>query len=153
MINYDISEELEFGESFQHPSFNFTILLRNPERIPNLSSSSKKYYCIINNINGLANQYRGGLNVSVNDEKGSILSLSITGQNKMQISDYLNKLCEVYIRSNLEEKNRVSVNTIRFIDEQLSGIVDSLESAGIRLQNFRSANKVIDISKEGNFPI
>ncbi|HBH48913.1 MAG TPA: tyrosine protein kinase, partial [Bacteroidales bacterium] len=35
--------------------------------------------------------------------------------------------------------------------QQLKGIVDSLESAGIRLQQFRSNNKLIDLSKEGSF--
>ncbi|NJK86759.1 MAG: hypothetical protein HC906_13100 [Bacteroidales bacterium] len=115
------------------------------------TSNRKKYYFYVNNLNGLANQYRGALSVDVNSERGSIINLSITGHVQEQITDYLNKICEIYIRSNLDEKNRVSENTIRFIDDQLRGVVDSLESAGIRLQNFRSSNKVIDISKEGSY--
>ncbi len=88
--------------------------------------------------------------MEVNDEKGSILTLSLTGPNKEQICDYLNKLSEVYIRSNLDEKNMTSSNSIRFIDDQLHEIIDSLKRAGVRLQNFRSENRIINISQEGN---
>ncbi len=109
-----------------------------------------QYYFMMHDINGLVNQYRGGLNVEVNDEKGSILTLSLTGPNKEQICDYLNKLSEVYIQINLDEKNITSSNTIRFIDDQLHEIIDSLKSAGVRLQNFRSENRIINISQEGN---
>ena len=85
----------------------------------------------MHDINGLVNRYRAGLNVEVNDEKGSILTLSLTGPNKEQICDYLNKLSQVYIQSNLDEKNTTSSNTIRFIDDQLHEIIDSLQTAGV----------------------
>jgi tyrosine-protein kinase Etk/Wzc len=111
----------------------------------------QKYYFYFNDIHSLSNAYRSRLNVDVNAERGSILTLSISGTVPEQISDYLNKLSEVYIHNNLNEKNAVSENTIAFIDQQLSGIVDSLELAGVRLQQFRSKNKLIDLSKEGNF--
>jgi len=147
----NISQEMHFGEKFSNPHFNFTIKLRDPERFHFENLSSFKYYFIITDINALANSYKTNLKVEVNNEKGSILMLSITGHVSEQISDYLNKLSEVYVQSNLEEKNEASVNTIEFIDEQLRGIVDSLETTGLKLQRFRTENKVIDMSKEGNF--
>ncbi|MBN2481699.1 MAG: hypothetical protein JXB19_08170, partial [Bacteroidales bacterium] len=147
---YKISEELYFGQKFEHGSFNFTIVPRTPESIVNLPDFPKKYYFEINTPNGLANRYRGMLNVEVNDDRGSILTLTLSGPNREQICDYLNKLSEVYIQYNLDEKNAASFNTIQFIDDQLRDIVDSLEIAGNQLQNFRTANRVIDISREGN---
>ena len=148
---YDISKTIEFGEPFNHPEFNFTILLSDTEYLEKSMGIPRKYCFVINHINSLANKYKGSLGLSVNDDRGSILLLTMTGSVPQQITNYLNKLCEVYIRANLEDKNQVSENTIRFIDEQLRGIVDSLETAGIRLQNFRSANKVIDLGQEGSF--
>ncbi len=148
---FELSKTLEFGQPFEHPSFHFTVFLNRPERFQLAQHVDKKYLFLINNINGLTNRYRSALNIEVNDQKGSILTLSMTGYVSQQVTDYLNKLSEVYIRTNLNEKNQVSDNTIKFIDAQLSGVVDSLELAGIRLQNFRSANKVIDLSKEGSF--
>jgi capsular exopolysaccharide synthesis family protein len=148
---YDINRELRFGEKFTSANFNFTLLLRDPATFNSGALASARYYFVFNSVNAQANQYRSALNVEVNDEKGSILTLSMKGFVREQVSDYLNKLSEVYVRSNLQEKNQASVNTIRFIDEQLRGIVDSLESTGLRLQQFRASNKVIDLSKEGSF--
>src|SRR5512145_2628047 len=147
---YGISREMYFGQKFEHESFNFTILPRTPESLKNLENFPLKYYFVIHELNGLVNLYRGGLNVEVNDEKGSILILSMTGPNKEQICDYLNMLSRVYIQSNLDDKNATSSNTIRFIDQQLHETIDSLQTAGVKLQNFRSANRIINISQEGN---
>lgn len=148
---HDINRELRFGEKFNSADFNFTILLRDPAAFNFEGMTTVRNYFVFNDLNQLANQYLSMLNVKVNDEKGSILTLSMKGFVREQVSDYLNKLSEVYVRSNLEEKNQASVNTIKFIDEQLRGIVDSLESTGLKLQKFRAENKVIDMSKEGNF--
>ncbi len=147
---HNVSKDLYFGEAFHHENFNFMLLPRTPESLKKLTGFPLRYYFVMHDVNGLVNQYRGGLSVEVNDEKGSILTLSMTGPNKEQICDYLNRLSEVYIRSNLDEKNTTSSNTIRFIDAQLHEIIDSLQTAGVRLQNFRSANRIINISQEGN---
>ena len=150
-IGDNFSTKLKFGEDFVKTGIAFKIVLKDPENYSETLLNTNKYYFAINNIHAQANHYSAKLGVQVNDDKGSILTLTMTGFVPMQITDYLNKLCEVFIRSNLEEKNIASENTIKFIDTQLRGVVDSLEATGIRLQNFRSANRVIDISKEGTF--
>jgi tyrosine-protein kinase Etk/Wzc len=148
---FEIDKEMRFGEKFEHKSFHFILRLRDPANFNFKEQDLRKFYFQLNDINSLAKQYRLALNVEVNDEKGAILTLSMHGYVSEQLADYLNKLSEVYLQANLDEKNQTSESTIRFIDEQLGGIVDSLESTGLRLQRFRTANKVIDLSKEGNF--
>lgn len=144
---FKIAKTLKFGEPFNHDAFNFTIYYNDSI---NNNNFPKKFYFIINNLTALANYYKNALKVELNDERGSIANLTLTGKNPLLITEYLNKLCEVYIKNNLEEKNLTSENTIKFIDEQLKSIVDSLNSAGLRLQNFRTANRVINLSSEGN---
>ncbi|GAG65759.1 unnamed protein product, partial [marine sediment metagenome] len=146
--DYKISKILKFGEKFEHQHFNFYLRIKNNFVFG--SSSYYKYYFVIKGLNSLSNQYRSKLNVGVNDELGSILTLSLQGYNVQQEADYLNKLCEVYIRSGLDEKNQIAINTINFIDEQLKVIVDSLQSAELSLQNFRSDRSLIDLSSEGS---
>jgi tyrosine-protein kinase Etk/Wzc len=149
--HFEINKVMRFGEKFDHEFFHFNVYLRDPEHFRFDEQVVHKFYFYMNDINSLTKQYRQGLNVEVNDEKGAILTLSMQGFVPSQLADYLNKLSQVYLRSNLDEKNQTSESTMRFIDEQLSGIVDSLEITGLRLQRFRTANKVIDLSKEGNF--
>jgi capsular exopolysaccharide synthesis family protein len=143
--------EYYFGEKIVKNGLACRIILRSESDYVFEPQQSNKYFFTINSINAQAKNYSNALSVEVNAEKGSILTLSIAGFVPQQIADYLNKLSEVYIRTNLEEKNMASENTIKFIDEQLHGIVDSLEVTGLRLQKFRSANKVINLSKEGTF--
>jgi tyrosine-protein kinase Etk/Wzc len=147
--NNEVYKELSFGEPFEHENFHFTVRLRNSERFVLKTDASNKYYFYINNYNSLSNQYRNKLNINLNDTKGSILELAISGFVPLQEVDYLNKLCEVYIRSGLEEKNQIAVNSIEFIDSQLSEIADSLRKAEIQLLRFRLDNRIINISDEG----
>ena len=97
----------------------------------------------------LANQYRGKLSVTPIEEEASLVTLSTTGYVPEQEADYLNKLMEVYLEFGLEYKNQTAAQTIEFIENQLGTISDSLQIAENDLENFRLANKLIDISREG----
>ena len=148
---FKIRKVLRFGEPFRHPSFNFVVRL-DKENYRNCSyvTQRMKTAFLVNDLNALTNQYMSKLNVSTNEKKSTIVSLSISGPVPQQETDYLNKLCEVYIRNGLEEKNRAALNTINFIDSQLGSISDSLRKAELKLQNFRLENRIVDISKEGD---
>jgi len=146
---YNIKQELFFGENFRSEPFNFKIELRDAGNFMYKKEESNKYYFNINTVNGLTNRYKNKLNIDVNDEKGSILFLSMTGFVAQQTSDYLNKIMEVYIQTDLDEKNQKAANTIVFINEQLNNIVDSLEIAETHLQNFRLNNQIINLSQKG----
>ena len=146
--NKDISKLMHFGEAYKDGNFSFTILLKDPKNFQ--PSNFSKFYFVINDRNGLINYYRGKLNISANDKRGTVLALSTTGAVPQMEADYLNKLMEVYIQSGLDEKNQTAINTINFIDAQLSTVVDSLKHAEDKLQDFRLNNKVIDVSTEGS---
>ena len=137
-----------FGEPFENDLFHFTIYLKDPNRANSNGADSKKYYFLINDLNKLANIYRNKLDVSINDEKGSVLQLTTRGFNKQQEVDYLNKLAEVYIRVELEEKNSIAENSIRFIEDQLDNISDTLIIDEEKLQNFRLDNSILGLSEE-----
>ncbi|HBF88742.1 MAG TPA: hypothetical protein DDX39_08885 [Bacteroidales bacterium] len=147
--------KLKFGEKFENELLAFTIEL-NPDI--DLNSSEKQldidystdFYFTINNKLGLANRYRASLSATQFEEKSSIIVLSIQDVIPQKGVDFLNMLSSVYLQTDLDEKNLVSENTRRFIDEQLSGIMDSLQIAESNLLNFRMNNNIINISKEGS---
>jgi len=147
-----IKRTMRFGEPFSHENFNFTLQLRNYANYKDAKTVSR-YYFYFNDPNALALQYKSKLSVTLNDKKGSLLTLSSSGYVAEQEADYLNKLMEVYIRRGLEEKNQIAENTVRFIDQQLELMIDSLRRAEQRLQDFRTTNRVLDISREGNMLI
>lgn len=146
--NYDIKREMKWGETYNSGPFNFTVKLRNPIQINNYQPGST-FFFTINSINSLANRYKNKVSIDLNDKKGSILIMTTTGFVPEQEADYLNTLMQTYIQMGLDDKNMIAENTIRFIDSQLAEMTDSLRRAEKRLQDFRSANKVINIGKEG----
>lgn len=76
--------------------------------------------------------------------------IRMEGETPVKDQAYLNKLMDVFVNSGLEEKYRIADNTIEFIEEQLLTIRDSLFLVEERLQDFRSENRVMDLSAEGS---
>lgn len=145
---YSISQKYRFNQRVELPGIVFNLKYRGAEGF-NENLIGKKYYFFQNSFNGLVNLYKSKVYIEQIHQKGSILRLTSTGFVAQQEADYLNKLMEVYIKNNLEEKNRIADNTIQFIDKQLSSMSDSLQRAEIALQQFRLENKILDLSTEG----
>ncbi|NOZ47328.1 MAG: polysaccharide biosynthesis tyrosine autokinase [Chlorobi bacterium] len=144
---FSISEIMKYGEEFSNDNFNFSIYLKEPGKFQE-NFASKKYFFRINNITSLTNQYRYKLSTVLSSEEGTILNLSIKGYVPKKEVAYLNKLTEVYIRSGLEEKNKIADNTVKFIDNQIAQIIDSLQRTENVLSKFKNTHNFIDINKE-----
>ncbi|NHB70292.1 GumC family protein [Perlabentimonas gracilis] len=141
-------KRIRFGEKYHDHRFAFTITLREPDSFE-LSRQSNKYYFIVNSSHSQAIAYMKKIAIELNDKQGSLLSLSTSGYVAQQEADFLNKLMEVYIRLDLQEKSLTAENTIDFVEGQLRGISDSLRKAELLLQNFRTGKGIIDLSTEG----
>jgi len=143
---FNVKKIQKFGEPYIDNSFAFTLFLNDDKGLE--SSYSIRYYFTINDMNALVKYYQDKLSISATDKRGTVLILSTSGRVPEMEADYLNKLMEVYIQSGLDEKNQTAINTINFIDEQLSTVVDSLRKAEDKLQNFKLNNKILDVSSE-----
>lgn len=142
----DVSKKMIFGQTYEDSYYKFHIELK-----PGFDETifDRDYFFYINNYTLMANAYMKALTVEAVFEKGTVLSLTKTGNIPQKEVDFLNKLIDVFIKKDLEEKNISTLNTIKFIDDQLSAIIDSLNVAERNLQNFRLNNRIIDLSKEG----
>jgi len=145
--SYPFQVTSRFGEIININGCEFYIscnnegwLINNPETTIFLVSHSER---------NLINFFNGRTNVELLTRGGSILRISITGTNRVRDADYLNKLVEVFQQLSLDKKNNEANRRIAFIDDQLIGISDSLMTTENRLQQFRSANRVMDISAQG----
>jgi capsular exopolysaccharide synthesis family protein len=135
--------DFAFGEWIETPFMRIRISLTSGE-------SEGKILVKLRDRQSLINQYAGAVDVNPVDKYSSILQLSINSNLPSKGVDYLNALMEAYLENELNQKNRTASNTINFIDEQLSGLSDSLSFIENRLESFRSANRIYDISSEGN---
>ncbi len=144
----NIIQELSFNDHFTSDKLNFKIIKNDKYTFNYKNLVGNQYYFYKNNINSLINSYSNGLNVTVRSPNSSILWLWINGTVPQRIIDYINKIVEVYIQKRLDEKNRIVINTIDFIDSQLGNVVNSISEAEDSLQQFKQTNQVLNISKE-----
>lgn len=137
----------KFGEEIKGKYFNFRVHLLDKQAVAR--SRSQKTYFVFNNINLLTLQYQSSISAINTSKTSSLVVITMSGDNKYKISDFLNTLSNAYLERNLEKKNRIAINTVKFIDSQISEVSDSLTFAESKLQNFRTSNRVMDLSFQG----
>ena len=144
------SKECNFGIPFASSLFHFTLSLKEGADIP---EAGAEYILTFNNSDALVGSFLGKLNVAKLSENSEILSLTVKGNEPKRDLDYMNELTKTYIQYGLNEKNKTSENAIRFIDMQLSSVGDSLQQAAQKFSDFRSSNKIFDLTQEGTMVV
>ncbi|MAJ89657.1 MAG: hypothetical protein CMD08_00050 [Flavobacteriales bacterium] len=145
LANIDIDETHFFDKNINSEYYSFTIsksLFFKENEITERTYSFK-----IHEMDKLAHKLIENININPINKDASILKLNIKAKNPKKNIAILNKITEVYLRSGLDEKNIMAVNTINFINEQLNVIKDSLTIIENQLEKFRSKNpelKIVD---------
>lgn len=140
-----VQKECFFGQKYVDDNFSFSLYKKNYEHTFN---PNDQYSFVINNIENLALSYSLSLKVA-STAAPSVLKISISGKVQSKLIDYVNRIAQLYIDNDLDEKNKVYENTIKFIDSQLEEIVDSLSMAESNIELFRKSNKIISLGREG----
>jgi capsular exopolysaccharide synthesis family protein len=107
------------------------------------------YSFIIRTKNAITQSYRSKTTYDVDEEKGTMITVSSQGPVVEREIDYINMLCENYIYSGLERKRLIAENTLEFIENQILIIQDSLNKTEKQLLVFRVNENVIDLRREG----
>ena len=81
-------------------------------------------------------------------KQASIVSISMVGPNRRKMVEFINTLMTEYVNRGLETKNKVSENTIEFIDQQLELTEKSLDRAEIELQDFRASHDLTNLNAQ-----
>lgn len=135
-----------FGQTIELENGSFTIYPQ-PE-LEDVYKSGEKIYIRFYDKETLAGHYMSRLLVQNASRDGTIIELSLQGTNRIKDIIFLDKLTEVFINNNLEKKNLEAKRTIDFIDAQLIDVSDSLMITEIQLQEFRSRNRIMNISAQ-----
>ncbi len=104
----------------------------------------------LRDLNSLATSYSSSLDVDPYERGASIMQLALICSNLNKGELYLNTLMETFLEMELEQKNISASKTVDFIDSQVAGVADSLRFFENQLQDFRSANKIYNLSSESS---
>ena len=111
----------------------------------NENQAEEELYFRFRKKESLIDEFSAKLDLSFVMDGSSVLKLSMSSQTPKRDVDFLNKLCEIYLMSNLERKNDAATKTINFIDEQLKHVSESLATSEDDLTSFRKRNQLIDV--------
>ena len=137
-----------FNETITNKKFKFSISL-NKEFLPAEREEKVTEYFEFYHLDRLTAQYLGRITVEPVNIKSSLIRVRFRGENMGLTLDFLNRYLEAYLDENLAKKNKIALNTINFIESQISEISDSLIASESSLRDYRSAYQVTDLSYQG----
>ncbi|BAX82642.1 polysaccharide biosynthesis tyrosine autokinase [Labilibaculum antarcticum] len=138
--SFAINEEVRLGQLIEGDYYSF--LIEADETDLNELLVDNELSFVIRDNKRLVKDFEK-INVAFAPKGASIANLSLTGTCLNKSKLFLNKLMEVWIQNNLDQKNQIANNTISFIDQQLYGLSDTLGRMGAKLQKFRTSNNVV----------
>jgi capsular exopolysaccharide synthesis family protein len=145
--NFEFNSKSYFGDTLIYPKGSFKIDAEDSEWLEH--NVGKKFYFTIHERMSLVRFYNRRLIVEPFSREGTSLKISLEGTNPAKDVDFINYLTDVFVALSLDKKNLEAARRIQFIDDQLVDISDSLVLTENRLQQFRSRNRVMDLSTQG----
>lgn len=139
----------KFNKTITGKYYKFSVT-SNKDWDPSKHDTKNIYYFELYHIEGLAKFYLKNLEIEPKSMLSSIIDVKFTGNNINKSIIFLNAYVNKFLEENLAKKNKIAVNTIDFIDTQISDISDSLSNSESQLRNFRTANLLAtDLSFQG----
>ncbi|MCK5168729.1 MAG: polysaccharide biosynthesis tyrosine autokinase [Bacteroidales bacterium] len=137
LTEFEINDTITINEYFYNEYYQFKIIELSE------FEQGETYLFKFRSLASLSEEFQ---NVEIEDVKYStVIKIKYDATNIDKSIDYLNKLIDVYLNRGVEKKNRVAINTIDFINSQIYDIADSLKSAEMRLEEYQSSQKMMNI--------
>ena len=137
-----------FNETVSAYNYKFAVSL-NKDLYNQAAKDDEGSYFEFYHLDYLTKSYLKRMKVEPVSIKSSLIKVSFRGENLGLTMDFLNKYIQVYLDDNLAKKNKIAVNTINFIESQISDISDTLSVSQSKLRDYRSTNQVTDLSFQG----
>lgn len=141
-----MNKELYFNENYDIGGFKFQVRL---DTLQYRSNPNKEILFKINSYNSLVRTFQNKLELSPYSPESSVIKISMSGNHRQKILDYLNTHMENFISGELERKNDNALKTIDFIDRQIAEMSDSLDLIEDKLEFLKKSNTSLNVSNEG----
>lgn len=146
----EFTETHAFNEDFELPFGHFR--MKHTDRFESFIRGSERHLVLTyQSDDALISKYLGLLNVGAARQGSSILTLSLEEKVQQKGVDLLDKLLDVYMQNSIEQKNQLTSNSLRFIDDQLDVITKDLSGIEDEMQKYKTEQGITDLSAEAEF--
>ena len=138
--NVPLSLEAHYGEPVSCSLFDITIWPTE------FMINNNKILFRFRDHESLVNEFMSRLQLSFVTEGSTVLALGMVSETPQRDCEFIDMLAKIYLLQNLEQKNEVAENSIRFINEQLDALQASLQVSEGAMTDFRQENKFVDVN-------
>lgn len=96
-------------------------------------------------LSAARDSYNARLSISMANETGSVVKLSIADQSIQRADEVLNTLIGVYNENWIRDRNQIAVSTSNFINDRLGVIESELGNVDSDISSYKSANLVPNV--------
>jgi tyrosine-protein kinase Etk/Wzc len=112
------------------------------------SSIGKDVKIIIQDPDLVTDSYQTGIKVELENKDAPFVNLQSTDQVPQRGKDVLNALLALYLQYAMEDKNKLSQKTLKFIDFRLDSLKKELNTIEGQFENYKSSNNITDITAQ-----
>ncbi|MDR2853916.1 MAG: polysaccharide biosynthesis tyrosine autokinase [Prevotellaceae bacterium] len=127
----------KFGETL-HDKMFFLTLTGDVE-------SKREIYFRFMSRSSLISEIAARLQIELAGLSNSIVTVALSSPTPERDVDIINKVCEVFSITTLEEKNEVATKTIEFIDKQIGSVQQNLDKSENDIIEFRQSNQIMSV--------
>lgn len=98
-----------------------------------------------NGMKSTTGTYTGKLQLAIDPDANSIVTLSSVDVSPERAEDFLNMVLTVYNQKWIDDKNQIAVSTSKFIDERLAVIEKELGNVDTDISSYKSTNLITDV--------
>ena len=143
----DIPKQGFFGKSITSPIGDL-VIVPTVENISNLVG--RKMFIDLKPTYTVADKYKEKIRISRSNEFSKVINISLNDPVVTKAKRIIDTLISEYNRTSIEAKNIKSKSTADFIDERISLISADLSRADDKIQQFKTGNKLTDITSEAD---
>lgn len=115
----------------------------------NYDQPDRQLYFTVSNPEDIGLALLGNLEVTPVSKVASVINFVYTDAVPQRGKEILNTWIAAYNSAAIRDKNQLAANTLKFVDERLHYVVNELDSVEHGLEQFRTKNKIIDLSAQG----
>lgn len=101
-------------------------------------------------VSAEAGSLLGKFSVKEDEEGSNVLKLKMKSENLERNEDVLNSICTEYNLMDIEERNKLSESTVRFIDERLNVISGELKDVEGNLESYQGSRNLVNIQSQAD---
>lgn len=137
-------KDLRFNDSIRVNGFRLMVIRKG-----DIGGILNKIFTIsFNDPLAMAKSYSAKLSAVWAQPGAAVVNLEVLGPVAQKEIDFLNKFIERYQLYDVEKKNKVATMAMRFLDEQLIVIGDSLRLFEDQVENFKRRNVITNLGEE-----